>query len=204
MIQTVVTAAILYSATAADLLVILLIFFSKAKTPKQYRDIYIGQYLGSLALIIVSLILAYILNFVPEQWLLGLLGLIPIYLGLKVAIFGDDDEEEVERQLDKRGLSKLAKTVAFITIISCGADNIGLFVPYFITLSILELMVTLLIFVILIYVLVFTAQKLSKIEGVGEVVEKYSRWIMAIVYIGLGIFILVENETIQTIISFFS
>ncbi|HDJ6458370.1 TPA: cadmium resistance transporter, partial [Staphylococcus aureus] len=44
MIQTVVTAAILYIATAFDLLVILLIFFARAKTKKEYRDIYIGQY----------------------------------------------------------------------------------------------------------------------------------------------------------------
>ncbi|HDG7239999.1 TPA: cadmium resistance transporter, partial [Staphylococcus aureus] len=37
MIQTVVTAAILYIATAVDLLVILLIFFARAKTRKEYR-----------------------------------------------------------------------------------------------------------------------------------------------------------------------
>ncbi|MGC9678534.1 cadmium resistance transporter, partial [Staphylococcus warneri] len=48
MIQTVVTAAVLYIATAVDLLVILLIFFSRAKTRKEYRDIYIGQYVGSV------------------------------------------------------------------------------------------------------------------------------------------------------------
>ncbi len=57
MIQTIVTAAILYIATAVDLLVILLIFFAKAKTKKEYRDIYIGQYVGSVTLIVVSLFL---------------------------------------------------------------------------------------------------------------------------------------------------
>ena len=44
MIQTIVTAAVLYIATALDLLVILLMFFARAKTRKEYRDIYIGQY----------------------------------------------------------------------------------------------------------------------------------------------------------------
>ncbi len=87
MIQTVVTAAILYIATAFDLLVILLIFFARAKTKKEYRDIYIGQYLGSIILILVSLFLAFVLNYVSEKWILGLLGLIPIYLGIKVAIY---------------------------------------------------------------------------------------------------------------------
>lgn len=202
MIQTVGTAVVLYVATAVDLLVLLLIFFARANTKRQYRDIYIGQYLGSLTLIAVSLVLAYILNFVPEKWMLGLLGLIPIYLGLKVAIAGDNDEEEVERQLDQRGLSKLAKTVTLITIASCGADNVGLFVPYFVTLNIIELLVTLLVFLILIFILVFTAQKLSEIPGIGEVVEKFSRWIMATIYIALGVFIIYENETIQTLISF--
>ena len=43
MVQTIVTAAILYIATAVDLLVIINIF-ARAKTRKEYRDIYIGQY----------------------------------------------------------------------------------------------------------------------------------------------------------------
>ncbi|MCG1236344.1 cadmium resistance transporter, partial [Staphylococcus epidermidis] len=60
MIQTIVTAAILYIATAVDLLVILLIFFAKAKTKKEYRDIYIGQYVGSVTLIVVSLFFAFV------------------------------------------------------------------------------------------------------------------------------------------------
>ncbi|WP_281975087.1 CadD family cadmium resistance transporter [Halobacillus litoralis] len=203
MFQTIVTSAVLYLATAVDLIVILLIFFARAESQKQVRDIYIGQYLGSLILIGMSLFLAYVLNFVPEKWILGLLGLIPIYFGLKVAISGDSDEEEVEERLDKSGLSKLVKTVALVTIASCGADNIGLFVPYFLTLNISELFIALVVFIILIYLLVFTAQKIVHITGIGEVIEKYSRWVMAVIYIGLGSFIIYENNTIQTIVSFF-
>ena len=196
MIQTIVTAAILYIATAVDLLVILLIFFAKAKTKKEYRDIYIGQYVGSVTLIVVSLFFAFVLNYVPEKWILGLLGLIPIYLGLKVAIFDDcEGEKRAKQELDKHGLTKLIGTVALVTIASCGADNIGLFVPYFVTLSVSQLIVTLIVFLILIYVLVFTAQKLASIPEIGETVEKFSRWIMAVVYIGLGLFIIIENHT---------
>ncbi|MBM6014181.1 cadmium resistance transporter, partial [Staphylococcus epidermidis] len=53
MFETITTAAILYIATAVDLLVILLIFFARANNYQQYKDIYIGQYLGSLTLIFV-------------------------------------------------------------------------------------------------------------------------------------------------------
>jgi cadmium resistance transport/sequestration family protein len=204
MIQTIVTFAILYIATAVDLLVILLIFFARAKTRKEYRDIYIGQYVGSVALIVVSLFFAFVLNYVPEKWILGLLGLIPIYLGIKVAIYDDcEGEKRVKKELNEKGLSKLVGTVAIVTIASCGADNIGLFVPYFVTLSVTDLLITLFVFfLILIFFLVFTAQKLANIPGVGEIVEKFSRWIMAVIYIALGLFIIIENDTIGTILGF--
>ena len=203
MIQTIVTAAILYIATALDLLVILLMFFARAKTRKEYRDIYIGQYVGSVALIVISLFFAFVLNYVPEKWILGLLGLIPIYLGIKVAIYGDSDgEERAKKELNEKGLSKLVGTIAIVTIASCGADNIGLFVPYFVTLSVPNLLITLFVFLILIFFLVFTAQKLANIPGVGEIVEKFGRWIMAVIYIALGLFIIIENDTIGTILGF--
>ena len=203
MIQTIVTAAILYIATALDLLVILLMFFARAKTRKEYRDIYIGQYVGSVALIVISLFFAFVLNYVPEKWILGLLGLIPIYLGIKVAIYGDSDgEERAKKELNEKGLSKLVGTIAIVTIASCGADNIGLFVPYFVTLSVTNLFITLFVFLILIFFLVFTAQKLANIPGVGEIVEKFGRWIMAVIYIALGLFIIIENDTIGTILGF--
>ncbi|WP_081666911.1 CadD family cadmium resistance transporter [Rubrivivax benzoatilyticus] len=203
MIQTIVTDAILYIATALDLLVILLMFFARAKTRKEYRDIYIGQYVGSVALIVISLFFAFVLNYVPEKWILGLLGLIPIYLGIKVAIYGDSDgEERAKKELNEKGLSKLVGTIAIVTIASCGADNIGLFVPYFVTLSVTNLLITLFVFLILIFFLVFAAQKLANIPGVGEIVEKFGRWIMAVIYIALGLFIIIENDTIQTILGF--
>jgi cadmium resistance transport/sequestration family protein len=193
----------LYIVTALDLLVILLMFFARAKTRKEYRDIYIGQYVGSVALIVISLFFAFVLNYVPEKWILGLLGLIPIYLGIKVAIYGDSDgEERAKKKLNEKGLSKLVGTIAIITIASCGADNIGVFVPYFVTLSVTNLFITLFVFLILIFFLVFTAQKLANIPGVGEIVEKFGRWIMAVIYIALGLFIIIENDTIQTILGF--
>ncbi|SCT23251.1 CadD family cadmium resistance transporter [Staphylococcus caeli] len=201
MIQTIITATILYTATAVDLLVILLIFFAKASTKKEYRNIYIGQYLGSLILILVSLFFAFVLHYVPEKWMLGLLGLIPIYLGIKVAVSGDcEGEARAKRELNEKGLTKLIGIVALVTVASCGADNVGLFVPYFVTLNLVELITTLIVFVILIFILVFTAQNLSNVSGVGEVIETYNRWIMAIIYIGLGVFIVIENETITTIL----
>lgn len=203
MLSIIFTAIVLYTATAIDLLVILLIYFARAHTKKEYRDIYIGQFLGSMTLIIISLFFAFVLHYVPEKWMLGLLGLIPIYLGIKVAIFDDcEGEKRAKDALNDKGLSKLVGIVALVTIASCGADNIGLFVPYFVSLNFSQLIVTLIVFVILIFVLIYTAQRLADIKDIGEIVEKFNRLIMAVVYIGLGIFIIIENDTIKTLFDF--
>ena len=89
----------------------------------------------------------------------------------------------------------LFRSVAMITFASCGADNIGIFVPYFITLNLVDLIVALLTFLVMIYLLVFSAQKLAQVPSVGETLEKYSRWFIAVVYLGLGMYILIENNS---------
>lgn len=194
MIQNIVTSIILYSGTAVDLLIILMLFFAKRKSRKDIINIYLGQFLGSVSLIFLSLLFAFVLNYIPSKEILGLLGLIPIFLGLKVLLLGDSDGEAIAKDGLRKDNKNLIFLVAMITFASCGADNIGLFVPYFTTLNLANLIVTLLTFLVMIYLLVFSAQKLAQVPSVGETLEKYSRWFIAVVYLGLGIYILIENN----------
>ena len=195
MIQNVVTSIILYSGTAVDLLIILMLFFAKRKSRKDIINIYLGQFLGSVSLILLSLLFAFVLNYIPSKEILGLLGLIPIFLGLKVLLLGDSDGEAIAKDGLRKDDKNLIFLVAMITFASCGADNIGVFVPYFITLNLANLIVTLLTFLVMIYLLVFSAQKLAQVPSVGETLEKYSRWFIAVVYLGLGMYILIENNS---------
>ena len=195
MIHNVVTSIILYSGTAVDLLIILMLFFAKRKSRKDIINIYLGQFLGSVSLIFLSLLFAFVLNYIPSKEILGLLGLIPIFLGLKVLLLGDSDGEAIAKDGLRKDNKNLIFLVAMITFASCGADNIGVFVPYFITLNLANLIVALLTFLVMIYLLVFSAQKLAQVPSVGETLEKYSRWFIAVVYLGLGIYILIENNS---------
>ncbi|CYV44676.1 CadD family cadmium resistance transporter [Streptococcus suis] len=195
MIQNVVTSIILYSGTAVDLLIILMLFFAKRKSRKDIINIYLGQFLGSVSLILLSLLFAFVLNYIPSKEILGLLGLIPIFLGLKVLLLGDSDGEAIAKDGLRKDNKNLIFLVAMITFASCGADNIGVFVPYFTTLNLANLIVTLLTFLVMIYLLVFSAQKLAQVPSVGEALEKYSRWFISVVYLGLGIYILIENNS---------
>lgn len=195
MIQNIVTSIILYSGTAVDLLIILMLFFAKRKSRKDIINIYLGQFLGSVSLILLSLLFAFVLNYIPSKEILGLLGLIPIFLGLKVLLLGDSDGEAIANDGLRKDNKNLIFLVAMITFASCGADNIGVFVPYFTTLNLANLIVTLLTFLVMIYLLVFSAQKLAQVPSVGETLEKYSRWFIAVVYLGLGMYILIENNS---------
>ncbi|EIC81462.1 Cadmium resistance transporter, putative [Streptococcus salivarius PS4] len=194
MIQNIVTSIILYSGTAVDLLIILMLFFAKRKSRKDIINIYLGQFLGSVSLIFLSLLFAFVLNYIPSKEILGLLGLIPIFLGLKVLFLGDSDGEAIAKDGLRKDNKNLIFLVAMITFASCGADNIGVFVPYFTTLNLANLIVTLLTFLVMIYLLVFSAQKLAQVPSVGETLEKYSRWFISVVYLGLGMYILIENN----------
>ena len=195
MIQNVITSIILYSGTAIDLLIILMLFFAKRKSRKDIINIYLGQFLGSVSLILLSLLFAFVLNYIPSKEILGLLGLIPIFLGLKVLLLGDSDGEAIAKDGLRKDNKNLIFLVAMITFASCGADNIGVFVPYFTTLNLANLIVALLTFLVMIYLLVFSAQKLAQVPSVGETLEKYSRWFIAVVYLGLGMYILIENNS---------
>ena len=195
MIHNIVTSIILYSGTAVDLLIILMLFFAKRKSRKDIINIYLGQFLGSVSLILLSLLFAFVLNYIPSKEILGLLGLIPIFLGLKVLLLGDSDGEAIAKDGLRKDNKNLIFLVAMITFASCGADNIGVFVPDFTTLNLANLIVTLLTFLVMIYLLVFSAQKLAQVPSVGETLETYSRWFIAVVYLGLGMYILIENNS---------
>ena len=204
MIQNIVTSIILYSGTAVDLLIILMLFFAKRKSRKDIINIYLGQFLGSVSLILLSLLFAFVLNYIPSKEILGLLCLIPIFLGLKVLLLGDSDGEAIAKDGLRKDDKNLIFLVAMITFASCGADNIGVFVPYFITLNLANLIVALLTFLVMIYLLVFSAQKLAQVPSVGETLEKYSRWFIAVVYLGLGMYILIENNSFDMLRAVFS
>lgn len=217
MALTVISAIGAFIVTNIDDIFVLMLLFSQAnaqakaydsrkvnmhtKTKLIYpRDIVIGQYLGFALLVLVSLLGNFGLMIIPEQWV-GLLGLIPIYLGIKLFIMGEDEDEgAILSSLNSGKFNKLFLSVAFITFAN-GGDNIGIYVPYFSTLNLSELWITVVIFFIMVAVWCFIGYRLAAFRHVSEVLEKFGRWIIPIVFIGLGIYIMAENETFNAILN---
>ncbi|MEY8371740.1 CadD family cadmium resistance transporter [Aerococcaceae bacterium 50-4] len=198
MLNTMISSLVVYISTSIDYLIILLVIFASVGKEK-FLTVLTGQYLGIGFLVFVSLIVIYFLNFVPEDWIIGLLGLIPLYLGIRFAIFGEGDEvdeEDLEENIRNNRTSSLVWTVTLITIAS-GGDNLGIYIPYFTSLTFNEIIMMLGIFALSIFVLNYLSFKLATLDMINEIVEKYERVIVPVVFIGLGVFILIENGTIQ-------
>lgn len=198
--QTIISAIGVYISTSIDYLIILIILFAQLSQNKQKWHIYAGQYLGTGLLVGASLVAAYVVNFVPEEWMVGLLGLIPIYLGIRFAIVGEDaeeEEEEIIERLEQSKANQLFWTVTLLTIAS-GGDNLGIYIPYFASLDWSQTLVALLVFVIGIIIFCEISRVLSSIPLIFETIEKYERIIVPLVFILLGLYIMYENGTIDT------
>lgn len=198
--QTIISAIGVYISTSIDYLIILIILFAQLSQNKQKWHIYAGQYLGTGLLVGAGLVAAYVVNFVPEEWMVGLLGLIPIYLGIRFAIVGEDaeeEEEEIIERLEQSKANQLFWTVTLLTIAS-GGDNLGIYIPYFASLDWSQTLVALLVFVIGIIIFCEISRVLSSIPLIFETIEKYERIIVPLVFILLGLYIMYENGTIET------
>ena len=203
--QTIISAIGVYISTSIDYLIVLIILFAQLSQNKQKWHIYAGQYLGTGLLVGVSLVAAYVVNFVPEAWMVGLLGLIPIYLGIRFAIVGEGEEEEEEEEiierLEQSKANQLFWTVTLLTIAS-GGDNLSIYIPYFASLDWTQALVALLVFAIGVIIFCKLSQVLSSIPLISETIEKYTRIIVPLVFIPLGLYIMYENGTIETFLNF--
>src|SRR5689334_15382583 len=81
--QSIITSILAFSSTNIDDIFVLMLFFGS----KRFKpiDIFVGQYVGIVTLVIVSLAGAYLGGFIDPRYV-GLLGFFPIYLGIKQAV----------------------------------------------------------------------------------------------------------------------
>ena len=126
-----------FAATNIDDIVILMLFFSQVNATFRPRHIVIGQYLGFTALIVASLP-GFFGGLIVPKAIIGLLGLVPIAIGIKQLVNREDEENEVQTVSDEFNSSLLSKltnlfnpqifNVAAVTIAN-GGDNIGIYLP---------------------------------------------------------------------------
>ena len=223
LISTVITAFVSFASTNIDDILVLMLFFSQINHVMKRRHIIIGQYLGIGALTTISIIGALGVSVIPQQYV-GLLGLVPVYLGTKIYVDhrkeSKDNGNTSQQELQNGENSKLEETAdsqenrlitfikgfinpsvvtVFTVTFANGGDNIGIYIPLFTSMSLAGILVTAIIFVLLTALWCFIALKLAEHPFVQRNIKKYKHIFVPIIFIGLGIFILMKSGTISFI-----
>lgn len=159
------------------------------------RDIITGQYIGLFLLIFVSFIGSLGTTLMPEKYI-PLLGLIPIFLGIKELITHIKSKNsallnETSIIFDKPQTASV-KRIAKIAVISIasGVDNIGLYIPLFAQQTYSDTLITIAVFVVLLPIWSLLAQSLSKLKVLRKTIHQYKDILVPLIFIGLGIYIL--------------
>ncbi|BAQ62473.1 cadmium resistance transporter [Geminocystis sp. NIES-3708] len=205
----IITGITAFIATNIDDLVILLILFAQVKEEKITKiHVISGSYWGFIVIILLSLIGFFGGLIISPSWI-GLLGILPIIIGIKQLIQPDNETEEV--QLVTSEYVNLSNRHPFLSFVSQilhpqtykvavitfanGGDNIGVYVPLFATNNLMNLMIILLVFFVLKAISCYLAYRLIKNPKIADIITKYGNNIVPYILIGLGFFIFWKNGT---------
>ena len=179
-------AAAVFAATNLDDIVVLTVLFVAARRAGRPRPWHIvaGQYLGLGALVAAAVVVAAGLLVVPDPWT-GLLGLLPIGLGIRALLTRSDDDGPPAVVGSLLG-------VAGVTIAN-GSDNIAVYVPVFRSLDPATGLVYLLVFAALVAVWCGTAALLGGHPRVVRLVGRAGHWLVPVVFVAIGVVILVSS-----------
>lgn len=192
-----------FTATNLDDILILLLFFSQVNAVFRRRHIVFGQYLGFAALVFASLPGFFGRSIFPPDWI-GMLGLLPIAIGLSRWLNPDTDNEEAEAELEQSESSFLSNflspqtySVAAVTVAN-GGDNIGIYVPLFASNTLESLAVILGVFFTMVGVWCYAAYRLIQMRAIADTLTRYGDRLVPFVLIGLGFVILVKSGTLAS------
>ena len=194
--ETIIASVLAFATTNIDDIFILTLFFSNAKF--KTKNVVIGQYLGIGALITISFVGSFI-GLVIDSKYIGLLGLIPFYIGIKSAInlirqTAQNVEHNVVTEIHSSKNGVQVFSVASVTIAN-GGDNISIYIPLFAALTMSDKFSMTFVFLIMTALWCFFAQYLSKRPRIQITLEKYAHIITPCVFIFLGIYLMYESKT---------
>lgn len=195
LLTAVAAAALAFVATNIDDIFVLTLFFAEVNKRVRPWQIVAGQYLGFACLVALSL-MGYFARFVvAEEWI-GLLGLLPIIIGIK-KLWELRNREAEEVSIEKPSAHAVV-TVAAVTFAN-GGDNLGIYTPLFAGSTPIELLITLYVFFILVAVWCVFGYFLGRHPAVSKILYRYGHLLVPFVLIALGFYIMLESGSFRLI-----
>jgi cadmium resistance protein CadD (predicted permease) len=189
----------LFISTDLDDVLVLLGFFADPRF--RIRQIVAGQFIGIAMLYAVSVAGAWATLIMPRACI-GLLGLVPLAMGLKSAweLLSDDSGEQASERGARAGRTNIAAVVAMT--IANGGDNVSVYIPLFAMRSGSDIALMGVVFAVMTAVWLSLAYWLTRHRMIGAPVRRCTRLLMPFVFVTLGIFILYQAGTIKLLMGF--
>ncbi|TGD96319.1 cadmium resistance transporter [Methylobacterium nonmethylotrophicum] len=187
-------AVALFASTNLDDVFVLIGFFSDPRY--RPRQVAIGQVLGISALVLAALASALLSVMLAPAWL-GLMGLVPVALGVRGLLTHRKDEED-DAVTGTASIGN-ALAVAGVTIAN-GGDNIGVYTPVFATSPGPRLVLFVAVFAVMVALWLALARWLVHHPALGSPIRRIGRVATPVVLIGIGVMVLAEAGTLSLII----
>jgi cadmium resistance transport/sequestration family protein len=198
-----------FIATNLDDVVVLMVFFTQINAGFRVWQVVVGQYLGCGVLLLLSLPGYFGGRLVEPQWI-GLLGLVPLGIGIKLLFDKSDKDEEEQDSLVQTVVNpRLQKSLIFLppqilqvaaVTVANGGDNIGIYVPLFASKNLLGLLAIIGTFLLMVAVWCWIAWRLVKQPAIGQLFSKYGDRFIPWVFIALGCYILYESRAVAYVV----
>lgn len=185
MVEIILLAAVSFTATNIDDMLLNMVFFAACSTKSERRSVVVGKFLATAVMVAVAAVGGIGMQAFAHRYV-WLLGFVPLFLGVKELVSGFKNEE-------KETMALSSQNIAFSTLrvtLASGADNIGVYVPLFASVQAVQMAVCTAVFFVLTGVWCIVADQLTQLSALQKAIEKYRKIIVPAVYICLGMYII--------------
>ncbi|MFN9058748.1 MAG: cadmium resistance transporter [Pseudanabaena sp.] len=214
--SAIATGAAVALATTFDDNIYLTSFFGRVSRTFRPRHVVVGEFLGLTILISISLVGYFVGMVVSDMWV-GLLGVLPIMIGIHQLMGKEDDEnsdviEEVEKVHIEVGRPRIKQSL-WSTIrdpkthrvtavhVSNGGNNVAVYILLFASSSLPSLAVILTMCYMTIGFWCFCSYNLTRFPGISVLIARYGRKIAPFVLIYLGFSIIIKSQSYRLVLS---
>lgn len=190
MAATFLTAVLSFASTSIDDIFVLMVLYSQVQNVKGIVRVVAGQYFGIGALVALSIVGALGTQIFPPQYI-GLLGFLPLFLGIRSWIAYRRGQERPEQE-PKRETQISFFSVSLLTIAN-GADNIGVYIPVFSGYTLTDFIITLAVFAGMVALWCYLGLALANYPYIKKKITRYQHILVPMVLIALGAAILAKN-----------
>lgn len=152
------------------------------------RDVVLGYLIGVGLLVTASFLIGKDLALFLPEWLLSILGILPIYMALH---YNDEEAATTSR----RSSPVVIVLITYLAV--CSGCNLSIFLPVLTGLSSGQFSLALLFILALTVLAVLLISQVGKVLMVAQLMDKYSEKLMKVIYIGVGLYVFYDSGLIS-------